>query len=1370
MSVITASGIFPVALDFCGCLMARSFDDQLEEMDLAKQRDSFDFPSRTASPPMNRKLDNTHLRGSSADNPWEFSDTGALVLRESNTSPETRPAPRLRNRGGAMSTGGKVRRADAAHHGAGHRDRRLSPMSADEDEPAAVQRGGVMSMAGPVRTAGGARAHRAAVMAVARQGRLRNGHGRLNPLSEDDLYLSEVRPPPSSPRRRDGCSICGEVKSHPVSYKCGHSNCYVCIRMWLEIKTSCPECRTPMDCPPFRNFAEEASIAHEYDEWEDLSQVSYDWSGLVFNSIFTEKSSLDRMCLGMSTGSGASHRAGRRARPPPTMHVHQPHVAQVVATSADGRRVVTNTTAVNTTPPVPDYYQEDPATNAALDNMDFGYGMGDDSVHPEVQDEPVDGISFQKPKRYENSDFPFKTWLGEQDSFLDEMMRLEGRRDPMVHSRSGKMGFFHRWGLAELGLVVQLGHPPGYYCPTSTTGHSLFVLIDVSGIHKINVRFCECNSKVLHWQQLMRVQWWPATVRDPQTCATFAVVRLFLMLNCLGKVSAHDFMRSLELLTNNDGPNPPPGRRRAFRLIVREYRTSSMYKRAGRAHDPTGVKGTAQGELGADCRACPQDGKNVPPGWDKIEWDKMPEDLRYKYFLFLAQDCNFRLINRDVSSAANDPIVGDGHGYFVNYGKYSEFLRDYVTEEEISTCSGFQAMFLANRKRVKGLRTTGVGGVTCARHNMWRPNGVGDLQLGERQCNMDFIMRSAVLNVIIFYLILSYDIACQYGRNFWSRMKLMPSSMLFLVEEARVWFKVPNFHLPGHKIGCHSPFSFHYMWGAGRTHGETVEQNWEFLNGAASWTKMMGMGARAATLECLLAFHNWRRTVSWRGIFAKRMAENVKEGQVHRDAFDAFDAALRETANEMVEGWKDWVTEWESKQHTTGVDSPLEMKEKVMSMQQICVKLATEELMRSGAGTEVEREDTPSTFVVMGLEIEESQRYLTIDVKALANPTENQALDFLKRRTALLKRLRVFRKMQRTYMPNFRMFLTGAQRAQLDSEADRDTEAVRLFLPSDIADKTKRMKACAVGLPEVEAKLREGECREALEALHHGLRACTMTNRFRLRNCTGQRALTRGQGVLRQLNLRIHKAKLRYRYARNALLRLRGHGVWEKELEVLADEDVRALNERALTEEERAQRGAVHDFNEVEEGGVATFGVVALGEGRRTLSWIWYVKKAGEPQEEDLVEGKLALMPRVSELKRHLALRVEWCKAYARMCRWHEDTVLVEEEMRRTIEYGFWAAKKWIWRGSQRRGSVDAVLEEGLQAYALEQSARELETCEVLRKKWEGLREKARTFLARESAPGGEVVVPLDGADEDDEDHEETPLEYEDEGDDDLLE
>ncbi|KAJ7136482.1 hypothetical protein C8R43DRAFT_893858 [Mycena crocata] len=902
--------------------------------------------------------------------------------------------------------------------------------------------------------------------------------------------------------------------------------------------------------------------------------------------------------------------------------------------------------------------------------------------------------------------------------------------------------FFVRRGLSDLGLEIQLGHPPGFSCPTSTKGHKDFIVIDTSGVHLVNVNFCHCNSQVKDRQQCMRMRWWPSSTKRPRTCATFAVIRLFQILNCLGKVSAHDFLRSLQLLTNNDGLSPLPDRRRAFRHIVRQYRLTLMMKRAGRGHDPSGVKGTAQGELAIQCRACPQPGRNLPEGWNTINWAVMPENLRYKYFLFLAQDANFRLINRDVSTTANDPIIGDGLGYFVNNEKYIKFLRAHVSEEEISSCSGFQAMFLANRKRVRGLRTTGVGGVTCARHNMWRPNGIGDLQLGERyrrQCNMDFILASAILNFIIFYLILSYDIACQYGKNFWARIKALPEDIRPAtapesangLKQERVWFKVPNFHLPAHKPLCHSPFSFHWMWGAGRTHGETVEQNWEFTNGAAGSTKMMGVGSRHSTLEDLFGFHNWRRLVSWRGIFRRRMAENVKEGQMHRDAFEAFD-------------WQKKHPKWLP---NGGLgESPFEVKEKVMTMKDIRLKLCQEELIRSGGGVEVERDDTPSTFILMGMEIEESQRYLAIDVKATPIPTQIQTMDFLKRRAALTKRVRDFRKLQRRYMPNLRRFLTASQRVMWDGEAERDIETVRLFMPSDLVDVERRSKACAQGLAECEAELRVGEAKEALDKLRQGLRTRTMTNRFRLRNFTGQRALTRGQGVLRQVNMKIHKAKLRYRYARNALSRLDDHGDWERELHVLKDADVRALNERALTDEEQAQRETVHDLRDVEEGGIAAYRVVALGESRRTLSWIWYVASKDEPTKLDLVE----------------ALRVEWCKAYARMRRWHEDVVLVEEEMHRTIEYGFWAAENWLARAGARVGLVDEQLQEGLVAYAHEQAQREVDTVEKLRVDWALVREKGRAYLAGETLAGTEIVVPVD--DEKDEDEEGSP-DYADEGD-----
>ncbi|KAJ7016376.1 hypothetical protein C8F04DRAFT_981782 [Mycena alexandri] len=889
----------------------------------------------------------------------------------------------------------------------------------------------------------------------------------------------------------------------------------------------------------------------------------------------------------------------------------------------------------------------------------------------------------------------------------------------------------------EVDARLQLGHVPGSYCPKVTAAHKDFVIIDTHGIRTVKLNFCGCDSTITHRQQLMRAFLWPATSLDPQTCATFNAIHLFELQNCLGKISAYDFVRSLELLSNNDGLEPTADRRRAFRAIVRQYRMMTMLKRAGRGHADSGVTGTGQGELALDCRMCPQPGKNLPEGWDEIDWDQMDEDQRYKYFLFLAEDANFKLINRNVSTEERDPVVDDGAGYFCNRADYAEHIHKHVDEEEISSCSGFQAMFLANAKKVKGLRVTGVGGVTCARHNMWRPNGMGDLQAGERYCNMDFIFFSAVLNFTLMWLVLSYDIACQFSKNVWKRMEVLPAKYHLNINRLNVRWMVPNFHLPPHKKGCHSAFSFHWLWGAGCTHGETVEQNWEFLNGAAGATKLMGLGARLTMLEGLLAFHNWRRLVSHRLILKRRLAEGIKEGRAHQKSFDAFHAGLLAAMPDAVEEWRVWVEEWEKTRHVENEKkSPYEYAEAAATLKDVRLKLATDEYERTGDGTKLEQEETPSTFVGMGLDIEEAQRQLAVDIRATGpNPTPSQKLDVLRRRTQLRGRIKAFRKQQKTYMPKVRRYLTPSQRAMWDRD-DKEPEATRLFMPSDLPNATARVKACAAGLDGVEARLRTGEAGEALDWLRRGLRTRTATTRFKVRNWSGQRALTRGQGILRQINLKIHSNKLRYRYARQALLKLKGHGDWEEEFKVLTEDDVRALNERALTEEEKAGRERLRLAGEmVEEGGIAVVGDLVSGETHRHLSWIWYAVSKKQGEDERL----------------HEALRVEWCKAYSRSRRWREELVLVEEEMRRTIEFGEWARRRWLARATARTvilgkgGAMSAEVAEGVRAYALEQADRELRTNEELRMQWGPIRARADLYLRGQSLEGqGEIVVEVD--------------------------
>ena len=137
---------------------------------------------------------------------------------------------------------------------------------------------------------------------------------------------------------------------------------------------------------------------------------------------------------------------------------------------------------------------------------------------------------------------------------------------------------------------------------------------------------------------------------------------------------------------------------------------------------------TKEGECAVLCPACPQPGKNLPDGWKDA-----PESQKWLYSLFVGLDANFKLKRKKVSSEKVDPSLSRGWSYFVDEVKYKLFLQEYGdSAQEKSTCSNYNAMAKANSKDSRHLDTTGAGTVDCVRHDMKRPNGVGDLQKGER--------------------------------------------------------------------------------------------------------------------------------------------------------------------------------------------------------------------------------------------------------------------------------------------------------------------------------------------------------------------------------------------------------------------------------------------------------------------------------------------------------------------------------------------------------------------------------------------------------------------------------------------------------------
>ncbi|KAJ7798410.1 hypothetical protein B0H14DRAFT_3092931 [Mycena olivaceomarginata] len=118
--------------------------------------------------------------------------------------------------------------------------------------------------------------------------------------------------------------------------------------------------------------------------------------------------------------------------------------------------------------------------------------------------------------------------------------------------------FFIKTSLQKLGLRIQFGHPPHERCSRTVAGHEDFVVLHDNGIHIVNA-----------------------------------------------KTTAYDFYAMLERLANNTGIKPPD-RYQVFMQMAWEYRHLLMLKRAGWGHNPSGVWGTAAGELAVECPVCPK--------------------------------------------------------------------------------------------------------------------------------------------------------------------------------------------------------------------------------------------------------------------------------------------------------------------------------------------------------------------------------------------------------------------------------------------------------------------------------------------------------------------------------------------------------------------------------------------------------------------------------------------------------------------------------------------------------------------------------------------------------------------------------------------
>ena len=201
--------------------------------------------------------------------------------------------------------------------------------------------------------------------------------------------------------------------------------------------------------------------------------------------------------------------------------------------------------------------------------------------------------------------------------------------------------YFDDTTLQQLGLKIQLGHE-GEPCPFPCADTVAFTVVDTSGIHTVNVSFCDCVGAPHRRVQLLRISWMPASIDHPKSAFTFDVLDTFHLLTLQGKTSAYDYYYSLAHKSDNTGLQNlkvtiylylsddtcsrypiSQDRYEQFLPAIQIWRHLKMLKRAGCGHDPAGVDATLAGECAVECPVCPHPGRNLPAGWENA-----PEAIR----------------------------------------------------------------------------------------------------------------------------------------------------------------------------------------------------------------------------------------------------------------------------------------------------------------------------------------------------------------------------------------------------------------------------------------------------------------------------------------------------------------------------------------------------------------------------------------------------------------------------------------------------------------------------------------------------------------------------------------------------------------------
>ena len=285
--------------------------------------------------------------------------------------------------------------------------------------------------------------------------------------------------------------------------------------------------------------------------------------------------------------------------------------------------------------------------------------------------------------------------------------------------------------------------------------------------------------------------------------------------------------------------------------------------------------------------------------------------------------------------------------------------------------------------------------------------------------------------------------------------------------------------------------------------------------------------------------------------------------------------------------------------------------------------------------------------------------------------TSKQLADLEEKRSSLIRQIAIWRQVQLAYTPHVASLLPLLLGDAADGGGHHpNPESMPLYFPSSLPPEIRERPELK-DICKVEHRLREAQANDALSEVRRLRRVIQGLWQFKKLNVsgTGNRPNTRMLDSHSRFETKLQRVVNRYNIAYTALLALDSDGCWKERFKELKPSDVRGPGRNPDNPEDAKK-----------------------SNGRFEPSWIWLVTRSPKEMEDNQTEDEF-----------NHSMRTEWAQTRARMSRWKEELLIIQEEMRRVLAYFEWKSAWWLEQGN-RRLNLEPSVRSGVVAYAHKQS------------------------------------------------------------------